>query len=57
MIEMITRRKIPEVILEKAQGVGMFLLLSLMVFAFGNDIYKNTFKKAPTEQTMPKKPC
>ena len=57
LIEMITRRKIPEVILEKAQGVGMFLLLSLMVFAFGNDIYKNTFKKTPTEQTMPKKPC
>lgn len=57
LIEMITRRKIPEVILEKAQGVGMFLLLSLMVFAFGNDIYKTAFKKAPTEQVAPKKPC
>lgn len=40
-IEMITRRRPSEKMLERAQIVGMILLLALMVFAFGNDIYKS----------------
>ncbi len=46
LIETITGRKISDSVLEKAQMFGMILLLCLMVFAFGNDIYKwlsNTF--------------
>lgn len=59
LVEMITRRKLPDAFMEKAQSVGMVLLLSLMVFAFGNDIYKSLFKPAaPTEQVAaPAKPC
>ena len=38
--EMITGRKPSEKVLEKAQLIGMILLLSLLVFANGNDIYK-----------------
>ncbi|OWY21345.1 RIP metalloprotease RseP [Sphingobacteriales bacterium UPWRP_1] len=44
-IETITRRKISDAILEKAQIFGMILLLCLMVFAFGNDIYKWFYNK------------
>lgn len=40
LIEMVTRRKISETILEKAQIVGFILLMGLMLFAFGNDIFK-----------------
>ena len=38
--EMITGRKPSDKFLEISQKVGMVILLSLMVFAFGNDIYK-----------------
>jgi regulator of sigma E protease len=38
--EMITGQKPSDKFLENAQKVGMVLLLGLMVFAFGNDIYK-----------------
>ena len=38
--EMITRRKVSDKVLEIAQYVGLFLLLALMLFANGNDIYK-----------------
>jgi regulator of sigma E protease len=38
--EMIARRKPSDKFLEGAQKVGMVILLSLMVFALGNDIYK-----------------
>jgi regulator of sigma E protease len=40
LIEMITQRKLSDKFLEKAQMVGMILLLSLMIFVFGNDIFK-----------------
>ena len=38
--EMITGRKPSEKLLERAQLVGMILLLSLLVYANGNDLYK-----------------
>ena len=38
--EMITRRKVSERVLQIAQYIGLFLLLALMLFANGNDIYK-----------------
>ncbi len=38
--EVITRRKPSDKFMEYSQVVGMFLLLALMVFALGNDIYK-----------------
>lgn len=41
--EVVARRKPSEAFLENAQKVGMFLLLGLMVFAFGNDFYKLLF--------------
>ena len=41
--EMIVGRKPSDGFLENAQKVGMVLLLGLMVFAFGNDIYKLIF--------------
>lgn len=40
LYEMITKRKPSDKFLEYAQMVGMFLLLGLMVLAFGNDIFK-----------------
>jgi len=40
LYEMISGRKPSEKFLEKAQIVGMLLLLSLLLFANGNDIYK-----------------
>jgi len=40
LYEIITGRKPSEKFLERAQMVGMILLLSLLVFANGNDIYK-----------------
>jgi regulator of sigma E protease len=43
-IEAITRRKLSDSFMEKAQVAGMVILLSLMVFAFGNDIWKNFLK-------------
>jgi regulator of sigma E protease len=39
-IESITGRKLSDKFMERAQLVGMILLLSLMVFAVGNDIVK-----------------
>jgi regulator of sigma E protease len=39
-IEAITGRKFSDNFMEKSQVVGMFLLLALMVFVIGNDIYK-----------------
>ncbi len=40
IIEVIQGKPVSEAVLEKAQVVGMVLLLALMAFAFGNDIYK-----------------
>ncbi len=40
-IELITRRPVPQKILERAQMVGMILLIALMAFAVFNDVWKN----------------
>lgn len=40
-IEAITRRKFSDQFMERSQIVGMVLLLALMVFAVGNDIWKH----------------
>jgi len=40
LIEMIQGKPLSEKFLEKAQMVGFFILLGLMVFIFGNDIFK-----------------
>jgi regulator of sigma E protease len=42
--EMVTGRKPTDRFLEYAQMVGFFLLLALIIFANGNDIYKAVFK-------------
>ncbi|MGV3539631.1 MAG: RIP metalloprotease RseP [Rufibacter sp.] len=42
--EMISGRKPSDKFLENAQKVGMVLLLALMAFAIGNDVYKWLFK-------------
>jgi regulator of sigma E protease len=39
--ELITRRKVNQKVLERAQVVGMVLLIALMVFAVFNDVWKN----------------
>jgi len=39
-IEAVTRKKFSDKFMERAQVVGMVILLSLMVFAVGNDFYK-----------------
>lgn len=43
-IESVTRRKLSDKFMERAQVVGMVLLMGLMLFAFGNDILKLIFK-------------
>jgi regulator of sigma E protease len=40
-IEAITRRKFSDKFMERSQIVGMVLLLALMVFALGNDVWKH----------------
>lgn len=40
LIETISRRKLSDKFMERAQVVGMVLLLTLMVFVIGNDIWK-----------------
>ncbi|MDZ4757433.1 MAG: RIP metalloprotease RseP [Bacteroidota bacterium] len=44
LIEIIIRRPLSEKILERAQVVGMIILLTLMVLIFGNDIWKTFIK-------------
>ena len=39
-IEMLTGRKVSDKVLQHAQTIGMLLLLLLMAFAIGNDIFK-----------------
>ena len=41
LIEAVTRKKFSDKFMERSQIVGMVLLLSLMVFAVGNDIWKH----------------
>lgn len=38
--EMITRRKVSEKVLERAQYIGLMLILFLLLYANGNDIYR-----------------
>lgn len=38
--EIITRKPVPQKVLENAQMIGVFILLGLMVLIFGNDIFK-----------------
>lgn len=45
LYEMISGRKPSDKFLEKAQMVGFVLLISLLLFANGNDIYKAIFNK------------
>lgn len=45
LYEMITRRKPSEKVLEYAQIIGVVIILGLMIFANGNDIYKAFFNK------------
>ncbi|WP_038029978.1 RIP metalloprotease RseP [Thermonema rossianum] len=40
LLEILSGRPVPEKILEKAQQVGMVILLALMVFAVFNDLFK-----------------
>ncbi len=42
--EMVTGKKPSEKVLEKAQMVGVVIILGLMVFIFGNDIVNMIFK-------------
>lgn len=44
LYEMITRRKPNEKVMEYAQVIGFFILIALVLFANGNDIYKAIFK-------------
>ncbi len=44
LYEMFTGRKPTDKFLEYAQMIGFFLLLALIIFANGNDIYKAVFK-------------
>ncbi len=44
LYEMITRRKPSEKVMEYAQMVGFMLLIALLFFANGNDLYKAIFK-------------
>jgi regulator of sigma E protease len=40
-IESITKHKFSDKFMERSQIVGMVILLSLMVFAIGNDVWKH----------------
>ena len=44
LYEMVSGRKPSDKFLEYAQMVGFFLLIALLLFANGNDIYKAVFK-------------
>jgi regulator of sigma E protease len=43
-VEIITRRPVPQKVLEKAQVVGMIILLAIMAFAIFNDVWKYYIK-------------
>jgi len=44
LYEMVSQRKPSEKVLERAQIVGFFILIALVLFANGNDIFKAIFK-------------
>ncbi len=41
LVEVVSGRRLPDKFLEKAQMAGMIILLSLMVYTLGNDIWKH----------------
>ena len=43
LYEMVTGREAPQKVLEVAQMIGFFLLLALILYANGNDIYNAIF--------------
>lgn len=43
--EVITGRKVSDKVMEKAVTVGFFLLLGLMVYAFGLDLWRHVFQR------------
>ena len=43
LLEMITGRQIPDKWLEKINNVGFWLLIALLIYANGNDIFKAFF--------------
>lgn len=43
LYEMVSGKPASEKVLEKAQQVGMIILLALMAYTFGNDIFKAFF--------------
>jgi regulator of sigma E protease len=45
LVEMVKGKPLSDKFLERAQMVGFVILISLMVFAFGNDIVKQVMKK------------
>lgn len=45
LVEMVIRRPLPEKFMYVMQLIGMFILLALMVFIFGNDIFQIWFSK------------
>jgi regulator of sigma E protease len=47
LIEMVKGKPLSDKFLERAQIVGFVLLISLMVFVFGNDIVKQVLKSKP----------
>jgi regulator of sigma E protease len=47
IIEMIKGKPLSDKFLERAQIVGFVLIITLMVFTFGNDIVKQVMKAKP----------
>ena len=43
LVEMITRRKPSDKFLERANEIGFWLLIALLIFANGNDIFRYFF--------------
>jgi len=43
LVESVTRKKFSDKFMERAQVVGMVILLALMVFSIGNDLIKHVF--------------
>jgi regulator of sigma E protease len=42
-IELVTGKKFSDKFMERAQIVGMVIILAIMAFAIGNDIWKSIF--------------
>jgi regulator of sigma E protease len=44
LVETVTGKKFSDKFMERAQVAGMIVLISLMIFATGNDIWKHIIK-------------